>query len=183
MSREGSTTGELFGLMARFETPEALYEAAARTCAEGYTRTDAHCPFPIHGLAEALGMKRSKLSSLVLAGGVLGAMGGFGLQYWVSCVTYPVNVGGRPYFSWPSWIPVIFECTVLGAALAAVVFMITLNGLPMPHHPLFDAPEFERASNDGFFLSIEAGDPRFRRDRTRAFLEGLGAAAVHEVAG
>jgi hypothetical protein len=183
MSAHAPAESGLYGLIARFETPELLYEAAEKTCAEGYTRTDAHTPFPIHGMAEALGMKRSKLSTIVLAFGLLGGFGGFYLQYWVSCVANPWNVGGRPLFSWPSWIPVIFECMVLAASLSAIFFMIALNGLPQPHHPIFDAPDFERASNDGFFLSIEAEDPRFDMEKTRAFLRGLGALTVEEVRG
>lgn len=174
---------KLFGLVARFESPEALYEAAQKTCAEGYTKTDGHSPFPVHGLAEALGMKRSKLSAIVLAAGVTGALGGLALQYWVSAIAYPLNVGGRPYFSWPIFIPIIFECMVLLAGLSAMFFMMGLNGLPQPYHPVFNTPDFERASNDGFFLSIEAEDPKYDGAATRAFLEGAGAVEVHEVSG
>jgi hypothetical protein len=176
-------TPRLFGLVARFESPEALYDAAQKTCSEGYTKTDAHSPFPVHGLAEALGMKRSKLSAIVLAAGATGALSGLALQYWVSAVTYPLNVGGRPYFSWPIFIPIIFECMVLLAGLSALFFMLSLNGLPQPYHPVFNTPDFERASNDGFFLSIEAEDPKYDDAQTRSFLEGAGALEVHEVSG
>lgn len=172
---------DLYGIVARFESPEALVAAARRTRDAGYTRTDAHVPFPVHGLAEALGVPRSRLAVLVLIAGACGAIGGYSLQYWVSAVTYPVNVGGRPYVSWPSWIPVIFECTVLAAALTSFIGMLALNHLPQPYHPVFHTPDFDRASNDGFFLAIEAADPNFDKKATRAFLEELGAMAVHEV--
>ena len=172
-----------FGLVARFETPEALYEAATQPCSEGYTKTDAHSPFPVHGLAEALGMKRSRLSSIVLAAGITGGLGGLALQYWVSVVTYPLNIGGRPYISWPSWIPVIFECTILLAGLSAVIFMLGLNGLPQPYHPVFNTPGFERSSTDGFFLAVEAADPKYDSAETRAFLQRVGAVEIHEVSG
>lgn len=180
MSHSASTP-KAYGLVARFETPELLVTAAEKTRDAGYTVTDAHVPFPVHGLSEALGMKRSKLSALVLAGGTLGALGGFALQYWVSVITYPINVGGRPFFSWPSFIPVIFECTILGAALTTIISMIALNKLPMPYHPVFNTPGFERASADGFFLAIEAVDPRFDAAETRAFLESLQPAEIHDV--
>ena len=173
---------DLYGIVARFESPEALVAAAEQTRDAGYTRTDAHVPFPVHGLAEALGVPRSRLAVLVLIAGTLGAIGGYALQYWVSVVAYPVNVGGRPYVSWPSWIPVIFECTVLAAALTAFIGMLALNRLPELYHPVFHAPDFDRASNDGFFLTIEAVDPNFDRKATKKFLQGLGAMAVHEVA-
>lgn len=180
MSTQASTP-EMYGLVARFETPEALLEAARRTFEAGYTATDAHTPIPVHGLSDALGMKHSRLSALVLAGGTLGALGGFYLEYWISVVAYPLNVGGRPYFSWPAFIPVIFECTILGAALTAFIGMIVLNKLPQPYHPVFNTPDFDRASNDAFFLAIEAADPNFDPNQTRAFLEGLEPTAVHEV--
>ena len=181
MSRPASSPPP-YGLVARFETPEALVAAAEKTRDAGYTATDAHVPFPVHGLSEALGMPRSKLAALVLGGGTFGALGGLALQYWVSAVTYPVNIGGRPYFSWPSFIPVIFECTILGAALTTIISMITLNKLPMPYHPVFNTPGFERASRDGYYLCVEAADPRFDAAQVRAFLEGLDPMEIHEVA-
>jgi len=172
---------KLYGIVARFSTPEELVAAAERTRDAGYTMTDAHVPFPVHGLSEALGMPRSKLASLVLVGGTLGALGGFALQYWVSAVTYPINVGGRPFFSWPSFIPVIFECTILGAALTTIISMIALNKLPQPYHPVFNTPGFERASRDGFYLSIEAVDPNFDKTKTHQFLESLQPVEIHDV--
>lgn len=175
------STPDVYGLVARFESPEALLQAAHQTREAGYTATDCHTPIPVHGLAEALGMKRSKLASLVLAGGILGGLGGFYLQYWISAVTYPLNVGGRPYFSWPAFIPVIFECIILGAALTTILSLLVLNKLPEPYHSVFNTPDFDRASNDGFFLAIEAADPNYDAKKTRSFLEGLKPMAVHEV--
>ena len=181
MSGHDDNQPQTYGLVALFETPEALYEAAERTRDAGYTKTDAHTPFPVHGLAQALGMPRSKLSTIIFIGGCLGFCGGLGLQYWVSVLAYPVNVAGRPLVSWPSWIPVTFECTVLAAALTAFIAMITLNKLPEPYHAVFNTPGFERASNDGFFLTIEAIDPRFDAGETRAFLEAMGPVEVYDV--
>jgi hypothetical protein len=181
MSTKPSTTPELYGLVARFASPEALLAAARETRDAGYIATDAHTPIPVHGLAEALGMKRCRLAGLVLAGGTLGCLGGLYLQYWISAVAYPINVGGRPYFSWPAFIPVVFECTILGAALTTIFGMLALNKLPQPYHPVFNTPDFDRASNDGFFLAIEAADPQFDRQKTRAFLQALHPMAVHEV--
>lgn len=168
-------------MVAEFATSDELLAAAGKTREAGYVRTDAHVPFPVHGLAEALGSKAPRLPLAVLCGGIAGALAGYGLQYWVSVLEYPVNIGGRPYHSWPSFVAVIFECTILGAALTAVFGMILGNRLPEPYHPVFNTPGFERASDDGFFLCIEAADPRFDAKETRTFLEGLGAKQVHEV--
>lgn len=168
----------IFGLVAEFDDSDTLLAAAHRTRETGYTCTDAYAPVPVHGLAEALGAQRTILPWIVFAGGLLGCIGGFMLQYWVSVIEYPVNVGGRPFNSWPSFVPVTFECTILGAALFTILGMLILNGLPQPHHPVFNTPGFERASNDRYFLSIEATDPRFSETDTRTFLEGLGALQV-----
>jgi hypothetical protein len=172
----------LYGVLAEFETPEQLRAAARAAREAGYRRMDAYSPFPIHGLTEALGARSSRLAGLVLAGGALGTLSGFGLQYWVSVIAYPLNVGGRPLNSWPSFIPVTFEVTVLLAALTAVLGMLALNGLPYPHHPLFGAERFARATSDRFFLCIEAVDPKFDQAATRRFLESLGPSSVTEVA-
>jgi hypothetical protein len=172
----------LYGLMAEFATAEALREAAQRTYADGYRRMDAYSPFPIDGLSEAIGFQRTRLPLIVLIGGIAGCLGGFYLQYWTSVIDYPINVGGRPFNSWPAFIPVTFEVTILCAALSAVLGMIALNGLPMPYHPVFNVERFERASRDGFFLCIEAADSRFDLERTRRFLAGLNAQGVFEVA-
>jgi hypothetical protein len=173
-----ATETALFGLLAEFETAQQLMDAVHRTREAGYTRTDAYSPFPIHGLAEALGFKDRRISTLVLAGGITGALAGYGLQYWVSVIAYPLNVGGRPFHSWVSFIPPTFETTILFAAFTAGISMIALNGLPRPYHPVFHAERFARASQDRFFLTIEAGDPKFQLEETRAFLAGLGAASV-----
>lgn len=172
----------LYGVMAEFADPTALVAAARRARAEGYRKIDAYSPFPIHELFEALDLNDRRLPFLVLMGGIVGCLAGFGLCYWVSVVAYPLNVGGRPFNSWPSFIPVTFEVTILLASLTTVASLIVLNGLPMPYHPVFNVQRFrERASQDGLFLAIEADDPKFDRDGTRAFLQGLGATDVNEI--
>jgi hypothetical protein len=172
----------IYGLLAEFSDANALVAAAARASDAGYRRLDAFTPFPIEGLAEVMGFRERKLPLLVLIGGIAGALAGYGLQYWVSVLAYPLNIGGRPYHSWPSFIPVTFETTILFAAFTAVLGMLALNGLPMPYHPVFNAPRFALASRDRFFLLIEARDPKFDRDRTAEFLRGLEAREVTEVA-
>jgi hypothetical protein len=176
------TADGLYGLMAEFDNPTALVEAATRARLDGYRQMDAYSPIPIHELDEALGLKRTRLPRLVLLGGILGGLGGFSLQAWASSVAYPMNVGGRPFISWPQFIPVTFETTVLGAALTCFVGMWALNRLPMPYHPVFNVPAFARASTDRFFLCIEAHDQRFDPVTTRRFLEGLHPVGVSEVA-
>jgi hypothetical protein len=171
----------IYGLMAEFDRPEELRSAAQQAYAEGYRRMDAYTPFPVEGLAEALGLHRTRLPLVVLLGGIVGCIGGFVLQYYAAVIDYPINVGGRPLNSWPSFIPVTFETTILCAALAAVLGMLALNGLPMPYHPVFNVPRFELATRDHFFLCIEATDPRFDRQGTRQFLERLGSREVTEV--
>src|SRR5438876_186548 len=167
--------------MAEFDDPNALVAATERAHAEGYRRMDAYSPFPIEELHEALGAPETRLPLIVLIGGLFGCIGGYLLQYWVSAVAYPLNIGGRPYHSWPAFIPVTFECTILGAALSAVFGMLALNGLPMPYHPLFHVPRFARASRDLFFLCIQARDPRFDVGAVTQFLRSLDAADVQEV--
>jgi hypothetical protein len=172
---------KLYGVLAQFESAAQLMDAARRTREAGYRRTDAYAPFPVHGLAEALGMTRTAVPLVVLVGGIVGGCLGYAFQYWVSVIEYPLNVGGRPLHSWPAFIPVTFECTVLGAALSGVLGMLALNGLPTPHHPLFSIPQFDRASRDGFFLFIRATDPRFEIDAVRRFLVSLGPQEVIDV--
>ena len=158
----------LYGLMAEFDSPEDLLDAAQRAYEEGYRRMDAYTPFPVEGLAEAIGFHRTRLPLVVLLGGIAGGLGGYGLQYCISVIDYPLNVGGRPLHSWPAFIPVTFEMTILIAALAAVLGMLALNGLPMPYHPVFNVPEFELASRNLFFLCIEATRPQLRSRRDQA---------------
>jgi hypothetical protein len=171
----------LFGIVAEFAEPEQLLRAANRATAAGYRRVEAYSPYPIEGLAESLRFNRTWVPVLALLGGVLGGTAGFALQYWSSVWQYPLNVGGRPLNSWPMFVPVTFECTVLGASLFCVLGMLALNGLPRPHHPLFDVPGFERASADRFFLCIQAQDDQFHETTTRGFLHELGAVRVSDV--
>jgi len=173
---------ELHGLMAEFVQPEPLLEAARRARAEGYRSMDAYAPMPVEGLAEAIGFQTDWVQRLVFIAGVLGATGGFTLCWWMTVVAYPHNVAGRPLNSWPAYVPITFECMVLLACLTAVTGMLALNGLPQPYHPVFNVPEFARASRDRFFLCIEASDPKFDIEATRAFLEQLNPEGVVEVA-
>lgn len=170
-----------YGLMAEFHTPEEVLEAAKKTYAEGYRRFNAYSPYPVEGLAEACGFHHSKLPLIVLAGGIVGCVGGFALQYWGSVHYYPMNIGGKPLNSWPAFIPITFETTVLCAAFAAVLGMLALNKLPMPYHPVFNVPEFTQASRDKFFLAIEASDPKYDAVKTQEFLKGLSQYGVYEV--
>lgn len=171
----------VYGLMAEFENPSDLMNAARKAHEEGYRKMDAYSPFPIEELSEAVGFHHTKLPMIVLIGGIVGCLGGFFLQYWVSVIDYPVNVGGRPFYSWPSFIPVTFETTVLCAALSAVLGMLGLNGLPQPYHPVFNVKRFALATRDRFFLCIESRDPKFELDGTRRFLETLTPREVSEV--
>jgi Protein of unknown function (DUF3341) len=174
--------GELFGALAEFATPADLYHACEGVRDAGYTRWDAHTPFPVHGLERAMGLKPSLLPWVVLVMAVGGAVAGMGLQGWVSTTAYPLVISGKPFFSWPAFVPVTFELGVLGGALGAVFGMFGMNQLPTLHHPLFASKRFERASDDGFFLSIESRDPKFDRDRTVDLLRRLGAKEVELVA-
>ena len=170
-----------YGLMAEFDTPTAIVAAARRAYAEGYRRMDTYTPFPVEGLAEELRFHRTRVPLIVLLGGLAGCLGGYFLQYWIMALYWPVNVGGRPLNSWPMFIPVTFELTVLVAALSAVLGMLALNGLPHPYHPVFNVPRFALASQDRFFLCIEASDPRFDLAGTRYFLESLAPREVSDV--
>jgi hypothetical protein len=172
----------IYGLIAEFDDARRLVRAAESAHAEGYRRLDAYSPFPIEELHHAIGARKTRLPLIVLLGGLSGCVGGYALQYWASAVSYPLNVGGRPFNSWPAFIPVTFECTILAAALSAVFGMLALNGLPQPYHPVFNVPRFALASRNRFFLCIEAHDPHFDLERTRAFLETLQPKEVTTVA-
>jgi hypothetical protein len=172
---------KLYGIAAEFETAEAVIAAAHQARAEGYTRLDAYSPFPVHGLDDAVGAPPRVLPRMVFVGGLIGFLTGFGMQY-ISCVLhYRLNIGGRPINSWPSFIPITFECTLLFAAFTAVFGMLALNGLPKPYHPLFNVPAFKRASQDRFFLCIMRKDKRFDVTNTRRFLERTGPVGVYDV--
>jgi hypothetical protein len=172
----------VYGLMAEFDDPNSLVAATQRAHDDGYRRMDAYSPFPIEELHDALGSKHTKLPLIVLIGGLFGCIGGYALQYWSSVVAYPLNIGGKPLHSWPAFIPVTFECTILAAALSCVLGMLALNGLPMPYHPVFNVPRFALASRNRFFLCIESTDPKFDVEGTRRFLETLNPREVTSVA-
>lgn len=171
----------IYGLLAEFDTPTELVVAARRAYEEGFRRMDAYSPFPIEELAEAIGMHSDRVPLVVLVGGILGGLGGYMLQYWINVISYPVNIGGRPFHSWPAFIPVTFEMTILFAGLAGAFGMLALNGLPMPFHPLFNSSRFAFATRDRFFLCIEAADPKFDLAGVRTFLESLNPRSVSEV--
>ncbi|HZC66166.1 MAG TPA: DUF3341 domain-containing protein [Candidatus Dormibacteraeota bacterium] len=172
---------QLYGVMAEFDTAEELLRASEKVRDAGYKHMDAYAPFPVEGLSEALGLKRNLVALITFCGGLTGGLSGFGFEYWVNVVSYPMNIAGRPLNSWPAFIPVTFELTVLGAALSAVFGMIALNGLPRPHHPVFNEPRFLRASTDKFFICIEARDAKFDLAGTARFLQGLNPKHVSEV--
>jgi hypothetical protein len=172
----------IYGLMAEFEDPTSLVTATERAHHEGYRRMDAYSPYPIEELHDALGARHTKLPLIVLIGGLVGCIGGYALQYWSSVIAYPLNIGGKPLHSWPAFIPVTFECTILAAALSCVLGMLALNGLPMPYHPVFNLARFALASRNRFFLCIEAKDPKFDLEATRRFLESLEPREVSTVA-
>ena len=178
----GHVSPDPHGLMAEFETPSALVAAAHATHAAGYKKVEAYTPYPIEEVSEALEHHRSKMPLVVLGGGIFGACAGFGLAYWSSVIEYPMNIAGKPFNSWPAFAIPTFETTILFAAFAAVFGMLALNGLPMPHHPVFNVPAFERASRDRYFLCIEATDSRYDTAETRRFLEALRPLEVTEVA-
>lgn len=173
MATQAPVAPDVYGLLAEFESAGALLDAAEKVTAAGYTKTDAFSPFPIHGLSAALNFHERKVAPIILVGGLTGLAAGWGLEYWTQVIDFPMNIGGRPFNSWISFIPPAFETTILFAAFSAVIGMLALNGLPQPYHPVFNAPRFDRASQDGFFLVIEASDPRFDLEKTKAFLADL----------
>lgn len=171
----------VYGLMAEFETPEKLVHACEAAHHEGYRKMDAYSPLPIEELHHAMHIKDTPLPRFVLAGGIMGCIGGMGLLQWISQVAYPMNIGGRPLNSWVSFIPITFETTVLLAGLTTFGTLATLCGLPQPYHPVFNVPRFKHASSDRFFLCIESDDPRFDLQKTREFLETVHPFEISEV--
>ena len=172
---------KIYGLLAEFDTPTELVAAATRVRDAGYKKTDAFSPFPIHEIDEALGIKRSILPFMVLGGGIVGLLTGLGLQWFVHVYEYPIIVGGRPYFSLPSFVPASFELTILLAAFTAVFGMIALNGLPQPYHPVFNVPRFALATREKFFLLIERKDEKFDYENTKSFMQSLNPQEVFDV--
>jgi hypothetical protein len=182
-SSESVHPSGLYGLLAEYSTAQELLEAVKKTRAAGFRVLDAFTPFPVEAIAhEVSDHRRSKVPLICLTGGITGALGGWGLQFWTSTIDYQMNIGGKPYNSWPAFIPVIFECTILFAAFSAAIGMLALNGLPQPYHPVFNVESFRRkASRDGYFLCVEAADAKFDRIETKSFLLGTGAVEVNDV--
>lgn len=171
----------IYGMIAEFDSATNLVAAAHRTHEAGYTKIDAYSPFPVEGLAEAIGFHRNEVPLVVLIGGLLGGLSAYAMQYWISAISYPINVGGKPYHSWPAFIVVTFETTILFAGIFAVLGMLALNGLPMPYHPVFNVPRFAFATKDRFFLIVFSSDPKYDPTETRRFLESLGPKSISEV--
>ena len=171
-----------YGLLAKFDTPDALVAASRRVYEAGYRKFDAYSPFPLDDLSHAMNLKPSLMPWIVLLGGIGGAVSGFAMQTYATVIDYPLNIGGRPLFAWPAYIPITFELTILLAMFAGVGGLFLLTRLPQPYHPVFNSPDFlEHASQDGFYLEIQADDPLFKLDESRRFLEGLAAAQVDEI--
>ncbi len=171
----------IYGLMAEFDTAQHLLDAARQTYQAGYKKIDAYSPFPIEGLAEEIGFTHDEVPLVVLIGGITGGLAGYLLQWWCAAVAYPINVGGRPYHSWPAFIPITFEMTILFGGISALFGMLALNGLPMPYHPVFNVSRFALASKDRFFLIVFSSDKKYNPAETRRFLEGLEPRSVSEV--
>ncbi len=177
-----SSRSPLYGLIAEYDTPDQVVHAAESARKAGYTKMDAYSPHPVEGIEDALGLKPTRLGFVVLAMGLIGAVAGYAMQWYAGAEFYPLNIGGRPMNPWPNYIVITFEVTVLASALTAGLFMLARNGLPRPYHSVFNAPGFERASRDGYYLCVESVDPRFDEAAVRTFLEGTGPVRVEEVA-
>jgi hypothetical protein len=171
-----------YGLMAEFDDVNSAVAAARKVYAAGYRRINAYSPYPVEELSEAIGFHKNWVPAIVFIGGLTGCLAGFLLQYWTAAIDYPINVGGRPFLSLPAYIPIMFECTILFAAFSAVIGMLAMNGLPRPHHPVFNLPSFARATTDRFFVCIKSDDPKYSHEGTKAFLASLGAREVSDVA-
>jgi hypothetical protein len=171
----------IYGMMAEFDSAQALMDAAKRTHQAGYQKLDAYSPFPIEGLAEEIGFRHNFVPLVVLIGGIIGGTTGYLMQYWMSVIDYPLNIGGKPYHSWPSFIIITFEMTILFAGISAVLGQLALNGLPMPYHPVFNVPRFAMASKDRFFLIVFASDPKYDPATVRTLFEGMAARSISEV--
>jgi hypothetical protein len=182
MQATSHDTQALHGVMAEFDSGQALVDAARKTMASGFTNVEAYTPIPIEELNDIIHKKRTKLPLFSLLGGLAGMATGFGLQYWASAIAYPFNIGGRPLASWPAFIVPSYELTILFSALTTTIAMILFNGLPQPYHPVFNVPRFSLATTDKFFLVIEAADPKFDQAVTSRFLQELGAKGVYDVA-
>jgi hypothetical protein len=171
----------IYGLLAEFDNVNDAIVAARNTYAAGYRKLDAYAPFPVEELSEAIGFHKNGVALICLIGGVLGGTAAYVLQWWINTISYPINIGGRPFHSWPSFIIVTFEMTILFSGLSAVFGMLALNGLPMPYHPVFNVPQFNAASKDRFFIVIFSSDRKYDPVETRQFLEGLNPISVAEV--
>jgi hypothetical protein len=170
-----------YGLLAEFDHPDALVHATKQAVAAGYTKLDGYSPYAVGEVADALGYKKSEMGPVMFIGGLIGACSGFFMEVFLMAIDYPINIGGRPYVSWPMFIPVCFEMMVLTAALSGVFGLIALCGLPQPYHPLFNVPQFDRATSDRFFLCIESIDPKFDIHQTKEFLGTLQPLSIAEV--